>query len=154
MSENSPKERADPSALEEVGAAIKREGRQVADDAKAAAQRMARDQRDALADYVAALADAANRGAEDLKDSGYPRTASTVARSAAEVGGFAERLQAREPGALWEDVEDFARDHPALVFGAGFAVAFGVTRFLKSSAADDDGDIDPVAGGPLPAGGE
>jgi hypothetical protein len=146
MSESSSKVSSDPSTLEEVGAAIKREGQHVAGEAKAAAQRMASDQRDALADYVAALADAASRGAEDLKDSGYPRSASAVSRTAEEVGGFAERLQAREPGELWDDVEDFARDHPALVFGAGFAVAFGIGRFLKSSARGDEDGSRALAG--------
>lgn len=138
MTDSSSTERAETSALGDAGAAIKREGRQVAGEARAAAQKMASDQRDALADYVSALADAANRGADDLDSKGYRRSASTVARTAEEVEGFARRLHQREPGELWEDVEDFAREHPALVFGAGFALAFGVTRFLKSS--DENGD--------------
>lgn len=137
MTDSSSKERAATSALEDVGAAIKREGRQAAGEARAAAQKIACDQRDALADYVAALADAASHGAEDLDAKGYGRSASTVARTADEVEGFARRLQQREPGELWDDVEDFARDHPALVFGAGFALAFGVTRFLKSGQESD-----------------
>jgi hypothetical protein len=146
MTESSSKERAETSALEDVGAAIKRESRQVAGEARAAAQKMASDQRDALADYVSALAEAANRGADDLESKGYERSASTVARTAEEVGGFARRLQEREPGELWEDVEGFAREHPALVFGAGFALAFGVTRFLKSSGESDevDEEIEPA----------
>jgi hypothetical protein len=149
MTDNSAKESGEASALEDVGAAIKREGRQAAGEARAAAQKMACDQRDALADYVSALAEAAHRGAEDLDSKGYGRSASTVARTADEVEGFARRLQAREPGELWDDVEDFARDHPALVFGAGFALAFGVTRFLKSSVEDDaDGEEDAVSAAP------
>ncbi|GAB4371214.1 MAG: hypothetical protein Kow00114_31960 [Kiloniellaceae bacterium] len=128
------------SPLQDVGGVLKREGRQVAEEARAAARRLACDQRDALADYVAALADAAGRGAEDLNAAGYGRSAASVARTADEVAGFAERLQAREPGELWQDVEDFARAHPALTFGAGFAVAFGVTRFLKSTGEAEDGD--------------
>lgn len=123
----------DTTALQDAGAAIKREGRQLAEDARSTAEQVVCDQRDALADYVAALAHAADRGAEDLDSAGYGRSAAAVARTAADVGGFAERLQARAPGELWGDVEDFARDHPALVFGAGFAAAFGIARFLKSS---------------------
>lgn len=125
---------SETSPLQEVGSALKREGRQVAGEARSAARKMARDQRDALADYVSALADAASHGAEDLEAAGYGRSAATVARAADEVSGFAKRLQDREPGDLWHDIEDFAREHPALVFGAGFAIAFGATRFLKSSA--------------------
>lgn len=137
MSNSSPKERSGTSALDEVGAAMKREGRQAADEAREVVQRVVRDQRDALADYVIALAEAAGRGAEGLESSGYPRSASTLARTADEVGGLARRLQERAPGELWDDVEDFARDHPALVFGAGLALAFGMTRFLKSTAEDE-----------------
>ena len=134
MSDSTSHETADSSALQEVGDALKREGRHVAGEAKSAARKMARDQRDALADYVTALADAATRGAEELEEAGYGRSASTLTRTADDVGGFAQRLHDREPGELWNDIEDFARDHPALTFGAGFAVAFGITRFIKSSA--------------------
>ncbi len=146
MTDSSSTERAEASALADVGAAIKREGRQVAGEARAAAQKMACDQRDALADYVSALAEAANRGADDLDSKGYDRSASTVARTADEVDAFARRLQEREPGELWDDVEDFAREHPALVFGAGFALAFGVTRFLKSSGENEPGESDEELG--------
>lgn len=138
MTDRSSLEREATSTLEDVSAAIKREGRHVADEARSAAQKMARDQRDALADYVVALAHAASSGAEDLESKGYPRSAATVARTADEVGSFARKLQQREPGELWDDVEDFAREHPALVFGASFALAFGVTRFLKSSGESAD----------------
>jgi hypothetical protein len=143
-------EATDSSALQDVGAALKREGRQVASEAKAAAQKMAAGQRDALADYVAALAEAAALGAETLEEAGYGRSASTVARTADEVGGFAKRLQDREPGELWNDIEDFAREHPALVFGASFAAAFGITRFIKSSATST-GDFEPDRQAPAPA---
>jgi hypothetical protein len=139
MTDSSSTERADPSVFEEVGAAVKREGRQAAEEARDAAQQFARNQRDALADYVAALASAGERGAEDLEASGYRGSAAAVARTAGEVEDFADRLRARAPGELWADVEDFASDHPGVVFAAGFALAFGVTRFLKSSAeAPDD----------------
>jgi len=165
MNDSTSKGRAEPSTLADVGEAIKRESREIAGEAKASAHRMVCDQRDALADYVAALADAATHGADDLSTSGYPRSAAAVKRTADEVGGFAERLQQRDPGELWEDVEDFARDHPALVFGAGFALAFGITRFLKSGpvnettagpAADESvagvtGHASPMAHGPAAA---
>ncbi|MGF1594834.1 MAG: hypothetical protein ACFCUW_16250 [Kiloniellaceae bacterium] len=141
MTDSSSTERADPSVFEEVGAALKREGRQAAEEARTAAERLARDQRDALADYVAALASAGDRGAEDLEASGYPGSAAAVSRTAGEVEDFAGRLRARAPGELWADVEDFARDHPGLVFAGGFALAFGLTRFLKSSAATPDDDV-------------
>lgn len=137
ISPNSAADGGDASPLQQAGSALKREGRQVAEEAKSTARRVACDQRDALADYVAALADAAGRGAEDLEASGYTRSAAGVARTADEIGGLAERLQEREPGELWLDVEDFARAHPALTFGAGFALAFGVTRFLKSAGGSD-----------------
>lgn len=131
---------SEASPLQEAGEALKREGRQVAGEAKAAVRKVARDQRNALADYVAALADAVSHGAEDLEAAGYGRSAATVARTADEVGGFAKRLQGRDPGDLWHDVEDFAREHPALVFGAGFAIAFGAARFLKSTAETEPED--------------
>ena len=137
MSDSSTSPTSETSALQDAGTAIKRESRHLAEEAKTAAKSAAdqavRDQRDALADYVSALAHAADRGADDLDSSGYGRSAAAVSRAAEEVEGFAERLHGRAPGELWTDLEDFARDHPALTFGAGFAAAFGITRFLKSS---------------------
>lgn len=133
MTESPPKERRETSALDEVGAVIKREGRELAGEARSTAYRVARDQRDSLAGYMSALAQAVRRGADELEGSGYARSAASVKRTAGEIGGWAERLQRREPDDLWTDVEDFARDHPGLTFGAGFVVAFGLTRFLKSA---------------------
>lgn len=137
MSDRSQTADSETSALQDAGAAIKRETRHLAEEAKTAAKSAAdqavRDQRDALADYVSAIAHAAESGADDLDSAGYRRSAAAVSRVAEEVDGFADRLQARGPGDLLGDLEDFARDHPALVFGAGFAAAFGITRFLKSS---------------------
>jgi hypothetical protein len=168
MSESASRERKDPSTLEDVGETIKRESREIAGEAKNAAYRMACDQRDALADYVSALADAAKRGADELESSGYAGSAAAVKRTAGEVGGLVERLQRREPGEFWEDIEDFARDHPAVMFGAGFALAFGFTRFMKSAAhpepqatrdaqdnpAVDNPQVNPGAGATAPATGQ
>lgn len=133
MSDSPTQDRLEASALDEVGAVIKRESREIAGEARTTAYRVARDQRDAVAAYVSALAQAALRGADDLEGSGYPRSAATVKRTAGEVGGFADRLQRREPDLLWADVEGFARDHPGLTFGTGFVLAFGLTRFLASA---------------------
>lgn len=136
MSESAPRER-DASVREDVGAAIKREGREIAGEARSAAHRLARDQRDAVAGFVSAVVGAATRGAEELEESGFSRSATAVRRTADEVDSLAHRLQQRDPGELWNDVEDFAREHPVVVFGAGFALAFGLARFLKSGRADE-----------------
>lgn len=129
--------RSDSSTLGEVGAAIKREGRELADEAKTTAQRMARDQRDAVASFVSALAGAAGRGAEELEQAGYGKSAAVISRAAGEVESLAQQLQQREPEALWAEVEDFTREHPWLVFGAGFALAFGLSRFLRSEPSHE-----------------
>lgn len=140
MTDSTSRQHPDASALSEAGAAIKREGRALGGEAKAAAGKLACGQRDSLADYIAALADAANAAAEDLQAAGYGRSAAPVRRTADQVGGFAEDLQRRDPGELWRNAESFARDHPAVVFGAGMAIAFGVTRFLKSCPPGETGE--------------
>lgn len=139
MTDSTSRDHPDASALSEAGAAIKRESRALGGEAKAAAGKLACGQRDALADYIAALADAANSAADDLQAAGYGRSAAPVRRTADQVGGLAEELQQRDPGDLWRNAESFARDHPAVVFGAGMAIAFGVTRFLKSSPPGETG---------------
>ncbi|HMA13600.1 MAG: hypothetical protein ACM35H_15820 [Bacteroidota bacterium] len=147
MTESAPL-RSDPSTFEEVGAAIKREGRELAGEAKSAAQRMARDQRDAVADYASALAGAASRGAEELENAGYGKSAAVVQRAAGEVESLAQQLQQREPEALWGEVEDFTRNHPWMVFGASFALAFGISRFLRS---EPEAEATPVGSAEPPA---
>jgi hypothetical protein len=137
MSDRSPRERSEASALKEAGSAIKREGREIAGEAKSAAYSVAREQRDAVAGFVSALVGAASRGADELEESGFARSAAAVRRTAGEVSGLAERLQQRDPRELWSDIEGFAREHPAVVFGAGFALAFGVARFLRSGSPED-----------------
>src|SRR3546814_12995429 len=129
MSESAPRER-DAAVREDVGAAIEREGREIAGKARSAVHRLARDQRDAVAGFVSAVVGAATRGAEELEESGFSRSATAVRRTADEVDSLAHRLQQRDPGELWNDVEDFAREHHVVVFGAGFALALGLARFL------------------------
>lgn len=153
MTESAPL-RSDPSTFEEVGAAIKREGRELAGEAKSAAHRMVRDQRDVVADYVSAIAGAASRGAEELDNAGYGKSAAAVKRTAGEVESLAQKLQQREPEALWGEVEDFARDHPWMVFGAGFALAFGVSRFLRSEPAAESLAADTAPEPQAPAAGD
>lgn len=145
MSDRSPRERSDASALQQAAAAAKREGREIAGEARSAAERAAREQRDVVAGFVSALVGAASRGAEELEESGFSRSAAAVRRTAGEVGGLAGRLQERDPAELWGDIEDFAREHPVMVFGAGFALAFGLARFLKSGRSDEAGGY-PTAG--------
>jgi hypothetical protein len=145
MSERSPRESSDASTQEGVGAALKRESRELAGEAKSAAYRAARERRDAVAGFVSALKGAADRGAEELEESGFGRSAAALRRTAGEVGGLAERLQQREPVELWDDVESFAREHPVLVFGASFALAFGLARVLKSGIPDEYGDEEDAA---------
>jgi hypothetical protein len=115
---------------------VRSEGRVLAGEAKSSAARIAGRQRDAVSGYISALAMAAAAGGETLDASGYPRSGATMLHTADEVDNFARHLETREPGEIWHDVENFARKHPVLVFGTGFAVAFGVTRFLKSSAPE------------------
>src|SRR3546814_3735295 len=69
MSESAPRER-DASVREDVGAAIEREGREIAGKARSAVHRLARDQRDAVAGFVSAVVGAATRGAEEIEESG------------------------------------------------------------------------------------
>ncbi len=124
---------------------LKTDGRHLAGEARASAARLAGNQRDAVSGYLSDLAMAAAAGGENLDASGHPRSAAVVVRTAGEVDNFARRLEDRAPSEIWGDVEDFARAHPALVFGAGFALAFGVTRFLKSSAPEVGGEREDAA---------
>lgn len=134
MSESAAKTASATDGAPGLKEKIRSEGRHFAGEARSQASTIAGNQRDALSNYLAALANAAVVGGEDLDGAGYARSAATVVHTAGEVDDFARRLRDRQPSEIWKEVEDFAQAHPVLVFSASFALAFGVTRFLKSSA--------------------
>ena len=129
---------------------VKVKGKEMIVDAKATALNEADARKANVADYAQAVAAAINSGADELKGQGREKSAKYVSGAADSVSGFAERVSNRSAAELLGDVEDFARERPALFFGATVIAGFALARFLKSSNPADSGtdrDVRQVGAG-------
>jgi ElaB/YqjD/DUF883 family membrane-anchored ribosome-binding protein len=94
---------------------------------------MFEDQKKIGAEYISKLAGAAETAAGQLEREA-PEVAAYLRRGIGQVKSFSENLTSRSPRELVDDVQDLARDNPAVFLGATALVGFAVSRFLKSSA--------------------
>lgn len=113
---------------------LKTEGKRALEQAKDSAEQVVEEKKSVTADYLRALAAAADTGAAELDRQGYSTTASFVSNVADDFDGIVEDIAARPVGTLVDDVADFARERPVLFFGAAFLVGLGTARFAKSTA--------------------
>jgi hypothetical protein len=113
---------------------IRRDGERIIGQAKEAATSVASERKNAAADYLQAMAAAIDRGAQELSDKGRADSADLARRASRRIGDAAQRIVNREPQLLLQDLQQFARQQPALCFGIAALVGFGLMRFLRSSA--------------------
>ena len=85
------------------------------------------------ADYIASLAQAAERAANEF-DNDLPQAAQYIRQASQTMSGVADQIRDREVRDLIGEVTDFARRQPTLVFGGAMLLGFAALRFLKSSA--------------------
>ena len=85
------------------------------------------------ADYIASLAQAAERAANEF-DNDLPQAAQYIRRASHTMSGVADQIRDREVRDLLGEVTEFARRQPTLVFGGAMLLGFAALRFLKSSA--------------------
>jgi hypothetical protein len=126
--------RSNASPIEDVADDLKAESRKLASDAKEAVTDIADQRKRAAADYMRAMAAAIECGAGQLEQQGRSGTASLARQTSGEIDHLANRILEREPHQLLQDIEGFVRRQPGLAFGVSALAAFGVMRFLKSSA--------------------
>jgi hypothetical protein len=85
------------------------------------------------ADYIASLAQAADRAANEF-DNDLPQAAQYIRQASQTMSSVADQIRDREVRDLLGEVTDFARRQPTLVFGGAMLLGFAALRFLKSSA--------------------
>jgi hypothetical protein len=85
------------------------------------------------ADYIASLAQAAERAANEF-DNDLPQAAHYIRQASHTMSGVADQIRDRQVRDLLGEVTDFARRQPTLVFGGAMLLGFAALRFLKSSA--------------------
>lgn len=91
------------------------------------------DQKAVGADYIASLAQAAQRAANQFDDD-LPQAAQYIRQASQSMSSVADKIREREVRDLVGELTDFARRQPTLVFGGAMLLGFAALRFLKSSA--------------------
>jgi uncharacterized phage infection (PIP) family protein YhgE len=90
------------------------------------------------ADYIASIAQAAERAANEF-DQDVPQAAHYIRKASEQIQGFADTVRQRDVRELVGEVQDLARRQPALFFGGAVILGFAALRFLKSAAPKSAG---------------
>jgi hypothetical protein len=85
------------------------------------------------ADYIASIAQAAERAAKEF-DTELPQAAQYIRQASQTINGVADKIREREVRDLVGELTDYARRQPTLVFGGAMLLGFAALRFLRSSA--------------------
>jgi hypothetical protein len=99
------------------------------------------------AEQASGFVRAIHHAADDLEGSS-PDIARHVRAAADSLNGISVALRERSAGQLLQDVTDFARRQPTLLFGVAAIAGFGLVRFARSSAG---GTRSPAGGRGAPS---
>ena len=114
-----------------AGAALRDEASGLGSTLKQGLTAQAERRKNVVADRLAAVAERAQRTADDLGDK-EPWLGDLVARGARELEDVAGELRDRDLAGLLSSVEVFARRQPALFMGASVALGFAMTRLFTA----------------------
>ena len=128
----------------EAAGTLKRQGQQVREEAREGIQRFATHRKQAAASFLKDLSSALDEITSKLGDQGYNSVARYAGAAAEKLRQVGDDLPERDLRDLLRQVEDFARERPAVFLGALFIAGFGAARFLKASA-EEESDLSPRA---------
>ena len=117
------------------------------------------DGRRQAAEQIGNIAGAFHRTGDQLRNESQERIAGLADSFASQVEQVAQYLREADLRTVGRDVERLARERPAVVFGAAFAVGLLAARFFKSGSSVDredawspDAGYDRIRAGGEPAG--
>jgi hypothetical protein len=120
--------------VRDVTRRVKETASQAAAQAREKATKTAQKQKDMAADHLTALADALNETSQSLKDRDDQAVASLTGSAAKGLEQVSSYVRDRDLAAIFDDVQGWARRHPALFLGGCFLAGTVAARFLKTSA--------------------
>jgi hypothetical protein len=127
------------TAAEDTGQQVKQKAEEYADRAQERAKEVATSQKTHAAEGLGSVASAFRETGEHLREYDQGAMANTVAqytdKLAEQVDRFAQQLRQKDVSELISDVENMARQQPAIFLGSAFAAGILLARFLKSSGA-------------------
>jgi len=98
------------------------------------------DSRRQAADQIGNIAGAFHRTGEQLRNDNQERIAGLADSFAGQVEQVAQYLREADFRTIGRDIERLARERPAVVYGAAFAVGLLAARFFKSGASSEVDD--------------
>lgn len=120
-----------------AGSAVREEVGGLGGTIKQGLTAQAEQRKNAIADRLGAVADRAQRTADDLRDS-EAWLGDLVARGARELNSVADEIRGQDVQGLVSSVEVFARRQPALFMGATVALGFAMTRIVTGGGSSPD----------------
>jgi hypothetical protein len=126
------------------------------DELKQRAAAMADDRRAGVAERASSVSHALHGAADTLRENGEPQLSDWVHQAAGQVERVVGYLQGKKADGMADDLENLARQNPALFLGGTYLAGLALGRFLRASSperrgrADDAGRTDdPGVGGHL-----
>ena len=117
----------------------KRKAAEYADQARTRGVQMLDEQRHTAASQLQTVGEAVHRAADKFREDRDDNIAGYVDALADEVDRCARYLEQRDMGALVHDTQRFARRNPELFLGGMFLAGLALSRFLKASRPETDG---------------
>jgi len=140
MTRDTVKQAAD-DVEQRVGSAVETMQARVVDSIRPAAeqaQSFAERQKSLGVEQLGGVARAVHSAAREFEGE-MPVVAKSVHDAASRIEGAAHSLQTQSAGELLSNLNRFAREQPALFFGAAVVAGLAASRFLKSTAQSTDG---------------
>ena len=98
--------------------------------------------KDRTARTLGAVAESLRSAGNDLRGRDEGMISQFIDRAADRASQIADHLNNRDPNALLDDVENFARREPAMFLGGAFVLGLVAARFIKSSRRADGRQMD------------
>lgn len=132
-----------PEAVKETGKSVLDKAKETAGQAYDVAAEKATtkldEQKTALSDGLATVADSVRKVGENLQGSdaqgGIAKfTAESTTTAAQKIEQAAKYFESKDVKDMYHDVENFARQNPAIFIGGAFVLGILAARFIKSSS--------------------
>ncbi|TWU03859.1 hypothetical protein [Neorhodopirellula pilleata] len=117
----------------EVADAAKQKACEAAEQAKRSGVQYAHQKKTRMAEEIGVFSNAIRKASHKLHEEQHDSIASYVDVAAEQLDRCRQSLESKDVSELMDDVQDFARRRPEIVYGGMFVAGLAAMRFLKAS---------------------
>lgn len=117
----------------EMTEAAKQKAFEAAEHAKQSGAQYARQKKARIAEEIGIFSGAIRKASSKLHEEQHDSIASYVDVAAEQLDHYRQSLESKDIGELIDDVQDFTRRRPEIVYGGMFIAGLAAMRFLKAS---------------------